>query len=203
MQDVQLGNETKIRKGSLVTGHVLPVSNPGKESDQTSLSFQFDQIHFDNRGVPITTILRALASDTAVLAATPRISSPNYADDQDQIGGHEVSYGQGGPVTVGPEVVGTSTSQGVVAHFITDLETECRGATNGNTRPQAFWVFSVNDCGAYGFDGAKISYAGRGDPVGQATVTSNRTLDIRSGSGMLLRVDRIGPEEAANAGKQN
>ena len=87
-------------------------------------------------------------------------------------------------------MVGTSTSQGVVAHFITDLESECRGATNGNTRPQAFWLFSVNACGAYGFDGAKVSHAGRGDPVGQATVTSNRTLEISSGSGMLLRVDR-------------
>jgi hypothetical protein len=203
MQDVHLRNGTTIRKGSLVTGHVLPVSNPGKESDRASLSFQFDQIHFDDRDVPITTILRALASDTAVLAATPRPTSPDYADDQVQIGGDEISYGQGGAVTVGPEVVGTSTSQGVVAHFITDLETECRGATDGNTRPQAFWLFSVTACGAYGFNGTKISHAGRGDPVGQATVTSSRPLEISSGSGMLLRVDRSGSEEAVNAGKQN
>jgi hypothetical protein len=203
MQDVHLGNGTTIRKGSLVTGHVIRASSPGTESDEASLSFQFDQIHLDNRDVPITTILRALASCTAVGAATPVTPGIDYPDEAVQIGGHEVSYGQGGPVTVGPEVVGTSTSQGVVAHFITDLESECRGATNGNTRPQAFWLFSVNACGAYGFDGAKVSHAGRGDPVGQATVTSNRTLEISSGSGMLLRVDRSGSEEAVNAGKQN
>ena len=202
MQDVKLGNGTTIRKGSLVTGHVIRANSPGTESDQASLSFQFDQIHFDNREVPITTILRALASDTAVFAATPQPISPDYADDQVQIGGHEVSYGQGGPVTVGSEVVGTSTSQGVVGHFITDLETECRGATNGNTRPQAFWLFSVNACGAYGFDGAKISHAGRGDPVGQATVTSTRRLEISNGSGMLLRVGSSGSEEAVSTGKR-
>jgi hypothetical protein len=37
------------------------------------------------------------------------------------------------------------------------------------------------------------------DPVGQAIVTSNRTLDISSGSGMLLRVDRSGPVDGGSA----
>ena len=207
MQDVHLGNETAIRKGSLVTGHVIRASNPGTESDKASLSFQFDQIRLDNRDVPLTTILRALASSTAVQRAT--VSETNddgtsaYSAARVQIGSDEVAYGINGPVIVGQETVGKYTSQGVVAHFVTDLESECRGATNGNTRPQAFWLFSVNACGAYGFDGAKISHAGRGDPVGQATVTSNRTLEISNGSGMLLRVERSGPEEAVNAGKQN
>lgn len=203
MQDVNLGNGVTLRKGSLVTGRVLQAINPRKESDRALLSFQFDEVHFDNRDVPITTALRALASDSAVLNATPKLTSPDYVDNQVQIGGNEVSYGDGGPVTVGSEVVGKTTSQGVEAHFINDLGSECRGVVDGNSRPQSFWLFSVKACGAYGFDGATISHAGRGDPVGQATVTSNRALKITSGSGMLLRIERSGPQEAANTGQRD
>jgi hypothetical protein len=203
MQDVDLGNGTTIRKGSVVTGHVVNATNPGKESDQASLRFQFDQVRFDDQDVPITTAVRALASEHAVFNATPKLTSPDYVNNQVQIGGDEVSYGDGGPVIVGSEVVGKSTSQGVEAHFISDLGSECRGVVDGNSRPQSFWLFSVKACGAYGFDGATISHAGRGDPVGQATVTSNRTLKIAVGSGMLLRVERSGPQEAANTGQRN
>jgi hypothetical protein len=127
MQDVDLGNGVTLRKVSLVTGHVLQTSTPGKESDQASVSFQFDHVRFDNRDVAITTALRALASDSAVLDATPKLTSPDYVDNQVQIAGDEVSYGEGGPVTVGSEVVGKTTSQGVEAHFINDLGSECRG----------------------------------------------------------------------------
>lgn len=95
---------------------------------------------------------------------------------------------------VGAEVVEKSTSRGVVAHFITffnDFESECHGAMYGNTRPQAFWLFAVNACGAYGFDGVKIIHSGFSDPVSHATVPSNRTVEIGSGSGMLLRVEAL------------
>ncbi len=203
MQDVQLGNGKTLRKGSLIIGHVLQAGSPGKESNQALLSFQFDQVRFDDRDVHITTILRALASDTAVLAATPTKPSIDDPDEQVQIGGDQFSYGQGGPVIVRSEVVGKATSQGVVAHFINDVDSECRGVTDGNTNPQAFWLFSVKACGAYGFDGAKIIHAGRGDPVGQATVASPRNLEIGSGSGMLLRVSRSVPEEAVNNAPRN
>ena len=206
MQDVDLGNEKTLRKGSVVTGHVLQASNPGNESDQALLSFQFDQVRFDDREVSITTVLRALASSTEVEQATvPKGNADgtsSYSSDLVQIGGDQTSYGSGA-VMVGQETVGKYTSQGVVAHFITDVESECRGVTDGNTRPQAFWLFSVNACGTYGIDGAKIIHAGRGDPVGQATVASHRTLEIRSGSGMLLRVGRSVPEEAVNSGQRN
>ncbi len=209
MQDVHLGNETTIRKGSLVTGRVLQASNPGKdESDQALLSFQFDEIRFDNRTTPIRTILRALASPAEVEnAEVPKsgggdaISSGSH--DLVQIGGDQSSYGTNGPVVVGQETVGKYTSQGVVAHFSDDLGRECRGSTNGNNNLQPFWLFSVNACGAYGFGDAKIVHSGRSDPRGQAIVTSKRALEISSGSGMLLRVDSNGPEEAVNSGQRN
>lgn len=207
MQDVDLGNGQTLRKGSLVTGRLLKAGNPGRESDQALLSFQFDQVRLNDQTISVTTLLRALASNTEIQRASVSATSDDgtapYSAARVQIGGDEIAYGINGPVMVGRETVGKYTSQGVVAHFIADLDTECRGVTNGNTRPQAFWLFSINACGAYGFDGAKIIHAGRGDPVGQAIVASHRNLEIASGSGMLLRVTRSAPEEAVNSGESN
>ena len=65
-----------------------------------------------------------------------------------------------------PNPAGKYTSQGVLAYASQDLGTECRGTIDGNTRPQAFWVFSVHACGAYGFGDVKILHSGRTEPVG-------------------------------------
>jgi hypothetical protein len=193
MQDVPLGSGTTLRAGSKVTGHVVETIQPGKGSDEARISFQFDQVQLGNRTVPVTTNLRALASDTAVLAATPRPTSPDYADNQIQIGGDQISYGEGGPVMMGSEVVGKNTRQGVLAYVSDDLGTECRGTIDGNTRPQGFWVFSMHACGAYGFGDVRILHSGRTAPVGEVTLTSSgKSVEVGKSSGMLLRVDRSG-----------
>jgi len=83
-----------------------------------------------------------------------------------------------------------------LAYVIQDLGTECRTTIDGNTRPQAFFVFSVNACGVYDFGDVKILHSGRTEPVGQVTLISDgRTVKVGRSSGMLLRVDRSGPEE--------
>src|SRR5208282_6894105 len=69
MQDVPLAGGTVIRAGAKVTGHVVDVVRPGKGTNESSLSFQFDQVQFDHRTVPITANLRALASAMEVEAA--------------------------------------------------------------------------------------------------------------------------------------
>jgi len=195
MQDVPLGEGTVIRAGSKVTGHVVNVASRREESDESSLSFQFDRVQFAHRTVPITTNLRALASVMEVDAARfPK----NRADgdlmgtwDLVQIGGNQASYGQDGPVMLGARTVGEYTSQGVLAHFTSDLGTECRGEVNGNHRPQAFWRFGVDACGAYGFGDVRIIHSGRTDPVGEVTLISGgKTLKVGKGSALLLRVDR-------------
>ena len=95
MQDVPLGSGETLRKGSKVTGHVVEATISGKGSDESRISFQFDQVQFGNQTIPITTNLRAVASRSAVLAATPQLTSPDYADNQIQIGGDQISYGEG------------------------------------------------------------------------------------------------------------
>ena len=191
MQDVPLGVGKKLPKGSKVFGQVVEFTLAGRSSDEASVSFQFNQVSLGGRIFPITTNLRAIASVMEVSAArTPK----NNGDEPGawelvQIGGDQVSYGQG-PVMIDSQVVGTYTSQGTLAYLSSDLGTECRGTVDGNTSAQAFWVFSAHACGAYGFGDVKIAHSGRNEPVGRITLISGgKLLKIGKSSGMLLRVD--------------
>jgi hypothetical protein len=198
MQDVPLGGGEMLRKGTKVTGHVVEASTPGKGSDESKISFQFDQLQLGNQAIPLTTNLRAVASRSAVLAATPELTSPDYADYEIQIGGDQISYGEGGPVMVGEQVVGKYTRQGVLAYVEQDLGTPHRGTINDYDHPQAFWLFSVNARGAYGFGDLTILHSGS-TASGEVTLTSSsKAVKLDKGSAMLLRVDGSGSEAAQN-----
>ena len=98
---------------------------------------------------------------------------------------------------VGSQVVGKYTSQGVLANVDQDSGTPSGGTIDGDARPQAFWLFSVNARGAYGFRDLTILQSGRTEPLGEVTLASNReAIKLDKGSAMLLRVDGSGPEEA-------
>ena len=197
MQDVPLGKGERLRKGAKLTGHVVEAITPGPGADESKISFQFDQVRLGSLTIPITTTLRAVASRSAVLAATPELTSSEYADDQIEIGGDQISYGEGGPVMVGSQVVGRYTSQGVLANVDQNSGTP-RGATSDDdARPRAFWLFSVNARGTYGFGDLRILQSGRTEPLGEVTLASNRkVVEVDKGSAMLLRVNGTGPEEA-------
>jgi hypothetical protein len=197
MQDVPLGKGEMLRKGTRLTGHVVGATIPGRGADESKLSFQFDQVRLGSLTIPITTTLRAVASRSEVLAATPPLTSSEYADNQIQIGGDQISYGEGGPVMVGSQVVGRYTSQGVLANVGPDLGAP-RGTTiDDDARPQAFWLFSVNARGAYGFGDLTILHSGRAEPLGEVTLASNhKAVKLDKGSAMLLRVDGSGPQVA-------
>jgi hypothetical protein len=195
MQDVPLGRGETLRKGTKVTGHVVEAITPGKGSDESRISFQFDQLQLGNQTIPVTTTLRAVASRSAVLAATPELTSPDYADNQIQIGGDQISYGEDGPVMVGAQVVGKYTRQGVLAYVDQDSGAPGKGMIDDNARLQAFWLFSVNARGTYGFGDLKILQSGRTEPLGEVTLASSREeVKVDKGSAMLLRVDGSGPE---------
>jgi hypothetical protein len=197
MQDVPLGRGETLRKGSKVTGHVVEAITPGNGSDESKISFQFDQVRFGNQPLQITATLRAIASRTAVLAATPTKPSIDDPDEEVEIGGDQISYGEGGPVMVGSQVVGRYTSQGVLANVDQDSGAPSGGMIDDDARPQAFWLFSVNARGAYGFGDLTILQSGRTEPLGEVTLASNRkAVKVDKGSAMLLRVDGSGPEEA-------
>jgi hypothetical protein len=194
MQDVPLAPGSTIHAGNKVIGHVLDVT-PASAAGGAEISFQFDTIEISKQKVPITTNLRALASMMEIHEAQLPQSGPDRGTSENawttvQVGG-DVVYRGGGPVTHGLEVVGTPTANGVLGQLRANPDAKCRGETDGNNLPQALWLFSADACGAYGFPNLTIIRAGRSSPFGQIIIGSTKgDFEVRSGSGMLLRVNR-------------
>jgi hypothetical protein len=144
--------------------------------------------------VPITTNLRALASILEVNSAQiPQYDdrgSSSYVNTTWQIGGETV-YRGGGHVMDGKMVVGEPVNdEGVLGWVRANPEGNCRGMIDGNNQLQALWLFSSDACGVYGYRQVKIEHAGRTSPMGEITLSSERgEINIRGGSGMLLRVN--------------
>jgi hypothetical protein len=194
MQDVPLENGLKLRAGSTVLGHVIDV-RPVIPGQKAALAIEFDTILQGKERIPVLTHLRAFASTLEVEFAQVPTIGPGKGDVYEwlptvQVGG-EVVYGRGGEVTNGDRVVGRAVYDGVLAQANSKEGTKCSGDVEGNDRPQAFWVFSSDACGTYGFPSLTISHAGRTNPEGEIVLVSERgPVKIRSGSGMLLRVQR-------------
>jgi hypothetical protein len=193
MQDVPLPNGRTIRAGDRVTGHVLDVL-PGVQGTPARISFVFDKLIISKVAIPIATDLRALAGPVEVDSAQVPLSGPDRGTPAnawvtDQVGGDTV-YRGGGHVMNGLQVVGEPVSEGVLVHLTYEPGSACRGEVDSNAAPQALWVFSSDACGLYGYPHLSIAHAGRTDPVGVISLSSqDHGLKIWSGSGMLLRVN--------------
>jgi hypothetical protein len=194
MQNVPLENGLKLRVGSTVLGHVIAVG-PATTATKATLTLKFDTVMQGKESVSVLTNLRAMASTLEVEFAQTPTTGPGESDVYDwlttvQVGG-EVVYGKGGEVYNGNRVVGRSTYDGVLAEVNTKEHAHCRGPIDGNDRPQAFWIFSSDACGVYGFPYLTIHHSGRSAPHGEIVLLSEHgPVKIRSGSGMLLRVQR-------------
>lgn len=183
---------SRIRQGAKVLGHVLVVTAASK-AHPAEVSFRFDAVRAEHRSFVVGTDLRALASamdveDAQIPPTGPDRGTPWAWATRNLIGG-EVAYGEGGPVARGTETVGKALAEGILARPQPDAARGCRGEIAGNAHPQALWVFSSDACGVYGFPSLKIAHAGRGAPAGEITISSPEDINIRSGSGMLLRVN--------------
>jgi len=176
---------TSIHRGAQLLGHVVQVS-------PTSISLTFDTLAANGRRTRVTTNLRALASMLEVEEAQIPLamSSPGLNPETwntQQIGGDTV-YRAGGSVAHGMTVVGEPTAYGVRGPLI--AHRPCRAAVDDNDQPQAFWLFSTSACGLYGFDCLTLEHAGRTHPSGVIQIAARSGgLNIRSGAGMLLRVE--------------
>jgi len=193
MQDVPLSPGRKIPAGAKVVGHVMTVK-AAQDGRASEITFSFTRLNFAHHSVPISINLRALASMTEVEqaqippAGTDR-GTPWAWSTRNLIGG-QVAYGEGAPVARGIDTVGRALADGVLAPVNQNPASGCGGEPADNAEPQALWVFSSGSCGVYGIGDVQITHTGRTAPVGEITLTSKQgNLDIRSGSGMLLRVN--------------
>lgn len=196
MQDVPLSSRVRIRAGTKVTGHIVE-RIPASSGTQARISLQFDRIVSSRQTTSITTNLRAIAGFMRIAEAQIPPTAPGESDvyrwlTTVQVGG-DVVYGEGGPVTSGDnpdQIVGKKVNDGVLGQTKAREGTECRGAIDGNDRPQALWVFSSDACGTYGLDLISVAHAGRTDPVGVIVLASDSgNFKIVGGAGMLLRVN--------------
>lgn len=199
MQDVPLHAGQKIPKGSEVHGKVTAISRVGPGA-QPEISVRFDRLLVKHEETTLTTNLRAIAGYVEIEQAQIPVEAAGEGDVYDwlttkQIGGDDV-FGKGGTVTAWnnpSEVVGRSTYNGVLSRISSREGTSCRGELYGNDMPQALWLFSSDACGVYGMPHVTIAHAGRNEPLGLIVLrSSDRRLNLRSGTGMLLRVDQIG-----------
>src|SRR5258705_2217007 len=151
MQDVPLGNGSKLRAGSTVLGRVVDVI-PATPGTNATLTLKFDTVLPGKTSISVLTNLRAIAATLDVEFAQTPTTGPGKGDVFDwmstiQVGGEAV-YGRGGEVTNGDRVVGRAVYDGVLAEPTAKEGTNCRGPVDGNDRLQAFWVFSSDACGA-------------------------------------------------------
>jgi hypothetical protein len=192
MQDVPLPSRRKIHAGTKVAGEIVSVK-PGSSGQAAEITLRFDKLDIAHHSQRINTNLRALASvmeveDAQTPPTGPDRGTPSVWATRNLIGG-EVAYGTG-PVARGIEIVGEGLLDGVLMPARANPERGCRGEVAGNSAPQAFWVFSSDACGVYGFEDLQISHAGRAPPIGEITLTAKSgRMNVRSGSGLLLRIN--------------
>jgi hypothetical protein len=190
MQDVPTEHGV-IRAGSKLVGHVVQVSS--NEAGGTSITLRLHDLRAGGRHIPVTTLVRAMASYTEIEQAQIPSSGPDAGTPADgwttvQIGG-DVVYRGGGPVNSGLEEVGKPVSDGALSKVSANSAGECRGETDGNQKPQALWVFSSNACGTYGLSNVRIVKKGLADPVADVVLGSNKgALNLPRGTGLILRV---------------
>jgi hypothetical protein len=197
MQDVPLPDNAKIPAGATLAGKVTSVQR-ASAGDGGVISLVFDTLRIPHENIRLTVHLRAIASMLEVRQAElPRNSDPTAAENTwttVQIGG-DVVYRGGGPVRNRSGVVGRPVDGGVLVRLDSNPGRGCRHDSTGE-RAQALWLFSSDACGVYGLPNLIVAGQSSGAPVstvGEITLHSAQgDVNVRNGSGLLLRVDAPG-----------
>ena len=183
MQEVRLANDTVIKKGSRVSGHVISAQKPSR------ITVRFDSLQDEHQAIPLNVSLRALAASESVFqAGLPVDASTSEESDEwvtRQVGGDYVFRGRG-YVSSDQGKIGRWDGSGVWGKL--QIGDKCID-TETNGEEQSLWVFSASACGAYGFEEMEIVHDGSADPIGQITLQSGKEMLVRGGSGWLLLVN--------------
>jgi hypothetical protein len=193
MQDVPLAGGARIKAGTKVLGRIVAAQG-ANDPNRAKIALRFDTLTTGNRRTLVTTNLRAMASmlevnEAQVPQTGPDRGTSEFTWNTEQIGG-EADY-HGSMIALGLQVVGQSLPlNGALVEVSAKQGTKCRANLDDNRRLQATWLFASDACGLYGFPNLMLAHAGRTTPVGEIVLTSDKgNVDIRAGSGMLLRVN--------------
>jgi hypothetical protein len=190
MDSVPLAGGGEIPQGAKVFGHVAEVAR--KDGKTLSvLAVQFDAIEYRGQRVPITASVRAMASMMAVYDAQIPIFEPDTTPRSSIM-----LAPVGGDAAFRPD--NPEKSWGKLVRFSGELPRGCGGRIDQESGTGALWVFSPYACGAYGF-GKSLAIAsdGSAEPVGAIILVSSKKVDVRGGSGWLLRVGRTGSDSSS------
>ncbi len=188
MQDVPTPLGFTISKGSRISGQVVSAGKSG-DADST-LVLKFDSIQDHGRTIPLATAVLAVASMQSVAQAqAPINSNPDTQSASQwvtrQVGGDVVNRGQN-KVGTANGLAGTwLEGSSVIIKLTPNADAGCPGGP-GYGRPQAVWIFSSSACGTYDLGNARIASSGATPPLGNVSISSDRNLQIRGGSGWLL-----------------
>ncbi|HVP53925.1 MAG TPA: hypothetical protein VMU45_02940 [Candidatus Eisenbacteria bacterium] len=192
-QDVPLPDGGKIKRDSRILGHVVAVV-PASAGHPARVSIQFDHIVVDKEQFAAQIGLRALASMEAVAAAREPVNANSglgtsvWDWNMVQVGGQAVFNGQRIVKSQTGQVVGRVPEPGaVLAVPMANPQRGCAGASS-DTAEQAFWIFSTDACGVYGYKDLTISGAGNGAASAAIVLRSPKRITVRDGSGLLLEV---------------
>jgi hypothetical protein len=192
MQDVYLPGGGKIKRNSKVLGHVVAVSRE-TASTHASITVQFDHVAADKKSIPVTIKLRALASMEAVAdARLPANPNSGYGTtpwdwNMGLIGGQAAFNGQRIVKAQDGRVVGKVVEPGQISGVpMANPVGGCAGAPEGSAA-QAFWLFSTDACGVYGYKDLAIGV--NNIAPGQTVLQSPQKIEVRGGSGWLLQTN--------------
>ena len=189
MESVPLA-EGNIPAGAKVFGHVDQV-HPGNGVSPAWIAIQFDHIVFRGQEVPFKANLRALASMMAVQDAQVPFFEPDTTPRS-----AVMLAPVGGDAAFRPD--NPEKSWGRMVRFSGDLNPGCGGRVDQPGTTGALWVFSPYACGAYGYGkDLVIVYDGSTDPVGNIVLGSQKHVEVRAGSGLLLRAEVPNPTTQA------
>jgi hypothetical protein len=193
---------SSVRRGATVLGRIIRTSS--LKSGQTRLELSFDAVRAHGQTIPLTADIRALASFFDVeQAKMPEVmSSRGFTPENSptrQIGGEQV-YRGGGPVAIDMKTVGRPTPYGILGPPRTLPGQRCRGEVGDHHTLQAWWLFSTDACGVYGYNNIHIEHAGRTAPEGTIVLDAEKgKLKLDSGSALLLRVVSDGKDGTMQA----
>jgi hypothetical protein len=206
MQDVVLPSGVRIPTGARIEGRVVETSLPSAPG-VARLAVRFDRLISNKKEFPINVSLRALASMQDVFEAQPPVGSfDDYGTSSSdwttvQVGGAAVYRGDG-TVRDAMQIVGRATDYGAVtAKLLPAPKRGCAANQAESEREQSLWVFSPWACGTYGFEDLNIAHRGTTPPVGTIEFSSPAPIQLRGGSGWLLRVVAAQPAVQSSTGK--